>query len=91
MADLGLAIQRAEDKTESMRARAQAVDELEKAGTFEDLAQLGGGGQDDIERELAQLSSGQQVDDELEKMKAELGSGSGGDAPALEQGEKEQA
>jgi hypothetical protein len=27
------------------------------------------------------------VDDELAKMKAELGSGEGGDAPALEQGE----
>ena len=41
MADLGLAIQRAEDKTETMRARASAVEELEKAGTFDDLTQLG--------------------------------------------------
>src|SRR5918994_2088087 len=30
MADLGLAMQRAEDKTETMRARASAVEELEK-------------------------------------------------------------
>ena len=81
MADLGLAIQRAEDKTEQMRARASAVEELEAAGTFDDLTQLGGG-QDDIDRELAQLGAGAQVDDELAKMKAELGSG-GGDAPAL--------
>jgi phage shock protein A len=86
MADLGLAIQRAEDKTETMRARASAVEELEKAGTFEDLSQLGGG-QDDIDRQLSELISGAQVDDELAKMKAELGSG-GGDAPALEQGEE---
>jgi phage shock protein A len=86
MADLGLAIQRAEDKTETMRARASAVEELEKAGTFEDLSQLGGG-QDDIERQLSELTSGAQVDDELAQMKAELGSG-GGDAPALEQGEE---
>jgi phage shock protein A len=86
MADLGLAIQRAEDKTETMRARASAVEELEKAGTFEDLSQLGGG-QDDIDRQLSELTSGAQVDDELSKMKAELGSG-GGDAPALEQGEE---
>jgi phage shock protein A len=86
MADLGLAIQRAEDKTETMRARASAVEELEKAGTFEDLSQLGGG-QDDIDRQLSELTSGVQVDDELAKMKAELGSG-GGDAPALEQGEE---
>jgi len=85
MADLGLAIQRAEDKTETMRARASAVEELEKAGTFDDLSQLGSG-QDDIDRQLSELTSGSQVDDELSKMKAELGAG-GGDAPALEQGE----
>jgi phage shock protein A len=86
MADLGLAIQRAEDKTETMRARASAVEELEKAGTFEDLSQLGSG-EDDIDKQLRELTSGAQVDDELAQMKAELGSG-GGDAPALEQGEE---
>jgi phage shock protein A len=86
MADVGLAIQRAEDKTEQMRARAGAVEELEAAGTFEDLTQLGSG-QDDIDRELASLGAGQQVDDELAKMKAELGSG--GETPALEGGDKE--
>jgi phage shock protein A len=84
MADVGLAIQRAEDKTETMRARASAVEELEAAGTFEDLTQLGPG-QDEIDKELAQLGTGQQVDDELAKMKAELGSG-GGEKPALEEG-----
>src|SRR3954465_12089840 len=85
MADVGLAIQRAEDKTEQMRARAGAVEELESAGTFDDLTQLGPG-QDDIDRQLAELGSGAQVDDELAKMKAELGAG-GGDAPALEEGD----
>jgi phage shock protein A len=87
MADVGLAIQRAEDKTEQMKARASAVEELEAAGTFEDITQLGPG-QDDIDRELAQLGAGAQVEDELAKMKAELGSG-GGEAPALGEGEKE--
>jgi phage shock protein A len=86
MADLGLAIQRAEDKTEEMRARGAAVEELEKAGAFEDITQLGGG-QDDIDRELAQIGAGAQVDEELAKMKAELGAG-GGDSPQLEQGQK---
>jgi phage shock protein A len=84
MADLGLAMQRAEDKTEQMRARAGAVEELEAAGTFDDITQLGPG-EDDIDRQLKELTSGAQVDDELAKMKAELGSG-GGDSPALEQG-----
>jgi phage shock protein A len=84
MADVGLAIQRAEDKTEDMRARAGAVEELEKAGAFEDLTQLGEGSSD-LDRELAQITAGGQVDDELAKMKAELGEG-GGEAPALEQG-----
>src|SRR5918998_3161284 len=86
MADLGLAIQRAEDKTEQMRARAGAVEELEAAGTFDDITQLGPG-EDDIDRQLKELTSGAQVDDELAKMKAELGSG-GGDSPALEQGKE---
>jgi phage shock protein A len=88
MADLGLAMQRAEDKVENMRARASAVDELEKAGAFDDITQIGGGGQDDLDKELAQLSSGAEVEDELAKMKAELGPGasSGADAPAVEQG-----
>ena len=89
MADLGLAMQRAEDKTETMRARASAVEELEKAGAFDDITALGSGG-DDIDRQLAELTSGAQVDDELSKMKAELGTG-GGDAPALEQGDEEKA
>ena len=37
MADTGLAIQRARDKTEQMTARAAAVDELVEAGTLEDF------------------------------------------------------
>jgi phage shock protein A len=86
MADLGLAMQRAEDKTEQMRARAGAVEELEAAGTFDDITQLGPG-EDDIDRQLKELTSGAQVDDELAKMKAELGSG-GGESPALEQGKE---
>jgi len=72
MADVGLAMQRALDKTENMRARASAVQELEAAGTFDDLTALGPG-EDDIDRQLRQLSSSTQVDDELSKMRAELG------------------
>ncbi len=85
MADLGLAIQRAEDKTEDMRARAGAVEELEAAGTFDDLSRIGPG-QDDIDRQLAELSTGSQVDSELERMKAELGPGEGAAPGQLEEG-----
>src|SRR6187200_372834 len=87
MADVGLAMQRAVDKTENMKARASAMDELEASGTFDDLTTLGSG-QDDIDRQLSELSSSSQVDDELAKMKAELGSGAGGgaDARQLEEG-----
>src|SRR3954447_1980051 len=90
MADVGLAMQRAQDKTEGMRARANAMDELEAAGAFDDALTLGGG-QDDIDRQLAELTSGTQVDAELEKMRAELGTGSGASAPALEPGKEQSA
>jgi phage shock protein A len=71
MADTGLAIQRAKDKTEQMQARASAIDELTTSGALTDLTSSG----DDIDRQLAQISQGGQVDDELAKMKAELGAG----------------
>lgn len=91
MADVGLAMQRAVDKTEEMKARASAVEELEAAGTFEDLTQLGSG-QDDIDRQLQELTSSSQVDDELAKMRAELGAGdAGGEAAQLESGEEGKA
>ncbi len=81
MADVGLAMQRAVDKTEDMKARASAVDELQKAGTFEDVTELGAG-QDDIDRQLAQLSTTSSVDDELAKMRQELPAGKKSGAPA---------
>jgi phage shock protein A len=79
MADTGLAIQRAKDKTEQMQARASAIDELTTSGALEDFTS----DQTQLDRELAQLSSSSQVDDELAKMKAELGAG--GEKKELEQ------
>ncbi len=70
MGDVGLAIQRAEDKTAQMQARAGAIDELLASGTFSDVT---GSTKDDITVELERLSSTSQVDDELARMKAELG------------------
>jgi len=79
MADTGLAIQRAKDKTEQMQARAAAVDELTASGALEDFTAQG----DDLDRQLAQVSASAQVDDELAKMKAQLGAA---DSPAKELG-----
>ena len=68
MADLGSAMERAESKTEEMKARASAIDELIEAGTLEDLT---GAKKDELERELAKISNQKAVDDELEKLKTE--------------------
>jgi phage shock protein A len=71
MEDVGMAVQRAKDKTEQLQARAAAVDELTQAGTLQDFTSS----DDDIDRQLKQIQQSSQVDDELAKMKAELGSG----------------
>ena len=71
MSDTGLAIQRAKDKTEQLQARAAAVDELTTSGALDDFTSS----DDDIDRQLKQISQSGQVDDELAKMKAELGTG----------------
>ncbi len=73
MADTGLAIQRAKDKTEQMQARAAAIDELTTSGALEDFTS----DQTDLDRQLSQLSSQSQVDSELAQLKAELGKGDG--------------
>ena len=69
MGDVGLAIQRAEDKTEQMRARAGAIDELMASGALDDMVS---GPHDDIQAELDRLGAGHGVDRELEQMKAEI-------------------
>ena len=72
MADVGLAVQRAQDKTERMRARAQAIDELSDKGVLSDALTPS---QDPIERELNEAQQKSQVDDELAALKAKLGAG----------------
>jgi phage shock protein A len=71
MADTGLAIQRAKDKTEQMTARASAIDELTTSGALEDFTT----DQTQLDRELSAIASKSQVDSELEQMKSELGKG----------------
>lgn len=64
MADVGLAVQRAEDKTDQMKARSAALDELLESGSLEDYS-----GGDQVERELAKVQAKSRVDDELAKLK----------------------
>ena len=76
LGDSGAALQRAQDKIATMQAHAGALDELLESGVLEDV----GGGTDDIQKELDQVGTAGQVDEELAALKAEVGSGS---APAV--------
>jgi len=67
MGDVGMAIQRAEDKTAQMQARAGAIDELLASGALDDPT---GTAKDDITLELEQLASTSDVENELARMKA---------------------
>ncbi|HLH85056.1 MAG TPA: PspA/IM30 family protein [Trebonia sp.] len=72
MGDVGLAIQRAEDKTAQMQARAGAIDELLASGALEDHV---GGTQDAIQAELDRMGAGNEIESELARMKGELAAG----------------
>ena len=75
LGDVGAAIQRAEDKTAQMQARAGAIDELIASGALDDVTAVGGG--DDISRELDAMSSQADVEAELAALK-------GGSTPAID-------
>jgi len=77
MGDVGLAIQRAEDKTQSMQARAGAIDELLASGALDDPT---GTAKDDITVELERMSSQSDVELELARLKGEIGGGKAPDA-----------
>ena len=80
MGDVGMAVQRAEDKTAQMQARAGAIDELISSGALDDASQVGQG--DDISRELEAMSSDSDVESELAALKA--GSSGATAPPAIE-------
>jgi phage shock protein A len=82
MGDVGMAVQRAEDKTAQMQARSGAIDELISSGALDDVSAINRG--DDISRELDAMSSTSDVEAELAALKA---GSSGTSAPqALEPG-----
>jgi phage shock protein A len=70
MGDVGMAIQRAEDKTAQMQARAGAIDELMASGALDDA--VGGSQRDDIQTELDMMSAGSDVERELSRLKGEI-------------------
>ena len=61
----------AQDKIETMQARAGALDELLQSGVLEDV----GGDTDDIQQELDEAGTAADVDNELAALKAEIGPG----------------
>ena len=61
-------MERAENKTNQMRARAGAIDELASIGVLDDFT----GAKDDISLELEQLAAGQNVENELAAIKSSL-------------------
>jgi phage shock protein A len=68
MADVGMAMNRAEDKTEKMKAKSQALDDMIDSGVLTDYTSTG---KDDIETELEKVSMQSSVEDEIAKIKAE--------------------
>jgi phage shock protein A len=67
MGDVNMAVERAQDKVLQMQARANAMDELTQSGT---LPELGSG--DALDRQLAQISSQSDVDQELAALKTQM-------------------
>lgn len=71
MNDIGLAVQRTQDRIEQMQARSSALDELIESGALEDYTkQLTG--EDDIDRQLRVGTSQSDVDAQLAAMKKQL-------------------
>lgn len=69
MADVSLLVERAEERTESLQARALAIDELVDTGVLEDST---GSRSDFVDRELNKLSAESGVDEELAMLKRQL-------------------
>jgi phage shock protein A len=81
LGDVGLAVQRAEDKTAQMQARGQAIDELLASGALDDAT---GTSKDSITAELERMASTNDVESQLAAMKAEIGGAPA--APAIGSG-----
>jgi phage shock protein A len=69
--EAGLKLERTTEKVEEMNLRADVIQELEAAGVLAPV----GTGEDDIDRQLRELSSGGSIDAQISRMKLELGRG----------------
>ena len=67
MTDIGMALNKAEEKTEKMKAKSGALDEMIDSGVLTDYTI----NKDSIEKELEQVTVRSSVDEELAKLKAE--------------------
>ena len=67
MTDIGMALNKAEEKTEKMKAKSGALDEMIDSGVLTDYTT----DKDSIEKELEQVTVKSSVDEELAKLKAE--------------------
>ncbi|HEX2556855.1 MAG TPA: PspA/IM30 family protein [Nitrososphaera sp.] len=67
MADVGMAMDRAEDKTEKMKAKSQALDDMMNSGVLTDYTS----NKDEIEKELEKITVQNSVEEELAKLKSE--------------------
>jgi phage shock protein A len=72
MNEMSAAMQRAQDKVLSMQARANAMESLIEQGTLEEPGLLGPGSGDSLDRELRQIASQQNVEDQLAAMKRQM-------------------
>jgi phage shock protein A len=66
--EVGAKIERTMQRVEDMNLRAEVIEELEASGTLAPL----GTGEDDIDRQLRELSNGGSVDDQITRIKLEL-------------------
>lgn len=75
MSDIGMSLSRAEEKTNNLQAKAQALDEMIDSGALTDYTKSYSSPHGDIEEELDKSSVSKAVEDELAKMKAEQKAG----------------
>ena len=68
MSDIGVAMSRAEEKTDAMKSKAMAIDDMIDSGSLVDYTD----NKDQIESELEKTEIKSKVDDDLAKLKSSI-------------------